>query len=137
MCSINYISRLYCYNPKASNTPISISFDYRKMKTVESLIRNLARNPENHTCEMPGREPLWQNSAWTHCSAILQRILGLSNRQLGHVYSHFQQSTLIGIGACHSFPQRFLDQFNQKVCVHAILVLSDIFKTTRILFVFD
>ena len=57
--------------------------------------------------------------------------------QLGHIFSHFQQSKLIGIGACHSFPRRFFDQFNRKVCVHAILVRSDIFKTTKILFVFD
>ena len=37
--------------------------------------------------------------------------------QLGHVFSHFQQSKLIGIGACHLFPRRFLDQFNQFVCM--------------------
>lgn len=35
MYSINCISRLYCDNPKLSNTPISVSFDYRKMKNVE------------------------------------------------------------------------------------------------------
>ena len=57
--------------------------------------------------------------------------------QLGHVFSHFQESNLIGKGACHSFLRRFLDQFNRKVCVHVILVRSDIFKMTRILFVFD
>ena len=36
MRSINYISQLYCYNPKASNTPISIGFDYRKLKLLKA-----------------------------------------------------------------------------------------------------
>ena len=57
--------------------------------------------------------------------------------QLGHVFSLFEKSKLLGIGACHSFPRRFLDQFNRKVCVHAILVRSNIFRANRILFVFD
>ena len=48
--------------------------------------------------------------------------------QLGHVFSHFQQSKLIGIDACNSFPRQFLNQFNRKVCVHAISVRSDIFQ---------
>ena len=41
---ISSILRLYCDN-LAIKTPISISFDYRKMKNVEGLITHLARNP--------------------------------------------------------------------------------------------
>ena len=34
------------YFTPSSNRPIAISFDYRKMKNVEGLIKHLPRNPD-------------------------------------------------------------------------------------------
>ena len=55
--------------------------------------------------------------------------------ELGQELSYFQESKLFEIGVRHSFGDSSV--FNRKVCVHAILVLSNIFKKSRILFVFD
>ena len=112
------------------------------MKNVEGLITHLARNSDfgaefffleelkTILVKCQGTT-LAKFAAWMHCSAILQRVKCTEYATRSGIFS-FPGVKNRCVSFIPAIPRSLTEKFE-----HAILVRSNIFKTTRILFVFD